>query len=86
MKLAELVTETVKDLPANLLKQYEERAAAERKAGGKIDIDTGLPSISIKMSDDSEYDFQEHEADKLLDGVPSNIDAEDFILAQAQNW
>ena len=69
-----------------LIEQYEERARNEREVGAEIEIDTGLPYISIKMSDDSEYAFQEHEAENLLNDVPDWINAEDYLLAIAQNW
>ena len=74
------------ELSPKLLKQFEERAEAERNAGAEIDIDTGLPSISITMSDGSDYFFQEHEAQAILDEVPDNIHPEDYILAIAQSW
>lgn len=74
------------EIPDWLVKQYEERAEAEREAGGSIEINSGLPYIDITMSDGSVYTFQEHEADELLNEVPDNISAEDYILAQAQNW
>lgn len=73
-------------LPSRLVNQYERRADAERRAGGSIEIDYRLPYIAIEMSDGSEYFFQEYEADNLLDTVPNNINAEDFLLASAQNW
>lgn len=72
-------------LPKKMVKDYENRAKEERKAGGKIEINYKLPYVAIEMSDGSEYFFQEHEASELLDDVPENIDPEDFILAQAQN-
>lgn len=87
MKIRQLLEMTeVQDLSPELLKQYQDRAAAERKAGGSIDIDSSLPFISVVLSDESDYAFQEHEAQKLLDEVPDNISAEDFILATAQSW
>lgn len=73
-------------LPPKMVAQYETRAKHERQGGGNIDIDYSLPSISVTMSSGEDYFFQEHEAQELLDGVPENISAEDFILAQAQGW
>lgn len=84
MKVKDLLE--LQELPDRLAKQYEMRADAERKAGGVIEIDTTLPSISIKLSSGSEYHFQEWEADELLDKVPGGIEPADYILAQAQNW
>ena len=69
-----------------LVKQYEERAQAERDAGGSISINHGLPYISITMSDFTEYFFQGEDAEELLDSTPEWINAEDYILAIAQNW
>lgn len=74
------------ELPDNIVADFEQRAQSEREGGATIDIDFGLPTIAIKMSDGSEYFFQEHEASDLLDDVPENISAEDYILAVAHNW
>jgi len=73
-------------LPKNMVKDYENRARAEQKAGGAIKIDTRMPHIAIKMSDGSEYFLKDEEAQTLLDSVPENIHMDDFILAQAQGW
>lgn len=73
-------------LPDRMVEDYERRAQAERDAGGRIDIDHGLPTVAVTMSDGSEYFFQEHEASELLDEVPENIAEEDYILALAQGW
>jgi hypothetical protein len=75
-----------KSLPENMVKDYEERARAEQEAGATIEINERLPYIAIKMSDGSEYFFQDEEASVLLDEVPDNISAKDFILAIAQGW
>lgn len=75
-----------KSLPENMVKDYEERARSEREAGATIEINEHLPYIAIKMSDGSEYFFQDEEASMLLDEVPDNIRSEDFILAIAQGW
>lgn len=74
------------NLPRHIRIDYEKRADAERRAGGSIRIDKSLPSISVTMSDGGTFFFQEHEATKLLDEVPDNIRAEDYILAVAQGW
>jgi len=84
MKLQDLFE--MRDIPDQLVRQYEERAAAERESGGSVEIETTLPSISVRLSDGSEYFFQEWEADEILEKIPTNIDPEDFILATAQNW
>lgn len=73
-------------LPDWLVTQYEQRAAAEREDGGSCHIDTGIPTVSVKMACGETWFFQEHEAQKLLDEVPDNLRPEDFILASAQNW
>lgn len=69
-----------------LQQQYEERAAAEREAGSTIEINYGLPYVSIRLSGGGEYFFQEHQADDLLATVPEWVAAEDYLLAQAQDW
>lgn len=66
--------------------QFEDRAAAERNAGGRIEINPTADYVSITMSDGGEYFFQDHEADLLLVTVPDWICAEDYLLATAQNW
>jgi len=66
--------------------QYEERAAAEIKGGGRINIETMFPEISITMSNGELYFFDGYDAQEMLEEVPSWISAEDYILAQAQNW
>jgi hypothetical protein len=69
-----------------LNRQYAERAAAERAAGGSIEINEGIPYVAIKLSDGAEYFFQEWQADDLLATVPDWAHREDYLLAQAQNW
>lgn len=73
-------------LKKKILKDYEERAEAERRAGATIDINERLPYVSVEMSDSSEYFFQGQEAEELLAEVPDNISPEDYILAIAQGW
>ena len=79
-------TITEASLAPNILKDFEQRAEAERQAGGFVEINYGLPSVSITLSDGSDYFFQEHEADDLLGEVPTNIADEDYLLAVAQGW
>lgn len=73
-------------LPDWLVKQYEQRAQAEREDGGSCHINTSIPTISIRMANGETWFFQEHEATALLDSVPDNLSPEDFIRASAQNW
>ena len=73
-------------LPPKMVKDYEKRAEYERRDGGYVNIDTRYSTIEVVLSDGSEYFFQDWEADDLLDEVPNNIDAEDYILAIAQGW
>jgi len=75
-----------KEIPQNMVADYEKRAKAERDAGGSVEIDERLPTVAVTMSDGSEYFFQETEASELLDQVPDNMSPEDFILAYAQGW
>ncbi len=67
---------------ADLQMRYD----AEIAAGGKIEIDSMLPTVDIRMSNGDEYSFQEHEASELLDSVPDYLNEEVFILCCAQNW
>lgn len=62
------------------------RAEAERNAGGSIKICPILPTVSIELSDGTEYFCQEEDATRLLSEVPPNVSAEDYILASAQSW
>ncbi len=72
--------------PGWLKKQYEERAAAEREAGGSVEVNPTADYIAVKLSNGEEYTFQGHEVDALMAEVPDDVDPEDFILAIAQNW
>ena len=70
-----------------LAQQYEERADAARQAGWSIEIDDMMPTIAITAPDgETEWFFQEHEADRLLEEVPEWVNAEDYILAQSMEW
>ena len=62
------------------------RHDAEVAAGGHIEIEHGLPSVAVTMSDGSEYFFQEYEASELLDSVPDYVNEKVYILAMAQGW
>lgn len=86
MVLRESQMDEVTTIPPRMVKDYEDRAEAERRAGGSIEIDTRLPTVAITLSDGSEFFFQEREASDLLDTVPYNVNEEDFLLATAPNW
>ena len=73
-----------------IAQDYRKRASSEREAGGSCEIDNSLPSVSIKLSDGSEFYFQEWRADKFLTeakttmrdtGLEGLLPIEDFILA-----
>jgi len=68
-----------------LLQQYTERANAERESGSTVEI-SEMPYVAVTLSCGQEYFFQSDEADDLLNEVPEWINAEDYILATAQNW
>lgn len=74
------------NLPEHICEQFIERANAERLENGFVEIDYNLPTVFIRMSDESEYFFQEQEASELLDSIPDNIYDDDYLLAIAQNW
>ena len=69
-----------------IYEDYEKRARAEKGAGGEIRINYDVPYIKITMSDGSRHEFQDEDAQELLDEVPDEIDAESYILAIAQDW
>lgn len=73
-------------MPKWLVDQYQKRAQAERDAGTTIEINRIMGYIAVAFESGEEYLFDGSETDELLGQVPSNIGAEDFILAQAQNW
>ena len=79
------ITEGAKSVPANIKRDIEKTAKAARRAGDKVEINYGLPYVSVKVGHD-EYFFQEHEASDLLDEVPDNVNDEDYILWVAQGW
>lgn len=85
-KSAKKISENANQLAPNILRDFEKRAEAEKKAGAKVEIDYKLPTLSITMSDGSDFFFQEREASDMLDQVPENINAEDYFLAIAQGW
>lgn len=71
--------------------QIEGAAAAERAAGGKIEINNRLPYVAVTMSYGSEYFFQDSEADDLLTkaekaGEKFGVSEADYILWSAQGW
>ena len=76
----------MKNLPTWLVKQYENRAKNEIEGGTIIEINANLPYISITSANGENWYFDNNDAQKLLDGVPKNIDVETFILATSQNW
>lgn len=73
-------------LPDWLVEQYERRAAAEREDGGSCCVNERLPTVTVKLANGEEYFFQGDEAQRLIDEVPDNMRAADFILASAQSW
>jgi len=74
-------------LPEAMVKDYQERAAAELMCPGTyIKIEREFPVISLCLSDGSNYYFADTEAEDLLSEVPENISPEDYILAIAQSW
>ena len=62
------------------------RHDAELAAGGAIVINHNLPTVSIWLSDGSDFFFQDSEATELLAGVPDYVNEEVFLLAMAQGW
>lgn len=73
-------------LPDWLVKQYEQRARAEREDGGSCSINHSIPTVAVVLANGETWFYQEHEAQALLDEVPDNLSPEDYILASAQSW
>jgi len=69
---------------------YAMRAKAERDAGGSCVVNSSLPTIAIKMSDESEYFFQGEDAENLIEEYESFdwlvVEIEEYLLAIAQSW
>ena len=74
------------ELPDNILADYIRIAEAERAAGAKVEINRAFQYVSIYLSDGMAFYFQGYEADEILSGIPDNISAEDYLLAQAVGW
>jgi hypothetical protein len=75
-----------KRVSAQLAKQIKNIADAERKAGGKVEINSKLPYVSVNNSNGDEYFFQDYSAENLLDEVPDNVNPEDYILFVSTRW
>ncbi len=69
---------------------YCKRAFAERDHGGSCNVNYRLPTVALKMSDESEYFFQGEEAENLIEEYEKIewlvVNFEDYLLAVAQNW
>jgi len=66
----------------DVFNNYRHRAEFEREAGGSVEINRSLPYVAVNLSDGTEYFFQGEEADNLLDEVPDEISAEDYLLGK----
>lgn len=71
--------------------QIEGRALEARRSGQYIDIDWGLPSVTIHRGADDEFHYQEHEASELFDRYRDTVEMtgasmKDVLLASAQEW
>ena len=61
-------------------------ADAERKAGGKVELNKYLGYCAVTTSSEEEYFFQGEDYDTLLAEVPENVQEEDYILYQSTTW
>ncbi len=61
---------------------YQQHAKEERKAGGSVEINYGIPYVAVNLSNGEEYFLQGEDAERLLDEVPDEISAEDWLLAK----
>lgn len=69
-------------LPEFLVEQIQSTANAARAEGQFVSIEYSLPYININNN----YSFQEWAATKLLDDVPEEVTAEDWLLWHVQSW
>lgn len=76
----------MKTLGKRALYNFVETAKFEREAGSVVEIDELLPAISVKMHNGNNYFFQGEDAEYILNDVPENLNAEDYILVLAQGW
>lgn len=68
-------------------KQIEATATLALNEGWSVEIELGLPMVSIINPDgETEWFFQEHEAQDLLDEVPDNVNEEDYLLWSSAGW
>lgn len=80
------MTQVQQEVIPKIRRDIERTADFVRRAGGHVEINYGLPCVSVDCPDGSAYFFQEHEAETLLDRVPPNVFEDDFILWSSQNW
>jgi len=64
---------------------YQMVADTLRQNGDTIVIDRDLPTIEIILST-NEFFFEGQEAQDLLDRVPDDVSAEDYLLVKSQGW
>jgi len=72
-------------------KQIQSEADEARNEGSTVIVDPNLPSVSVRLSNGSAYDFQESEALALLEEFESRaelygVSVEDAILYSAVGW
>lgn len=77
-----------KRVSTDLRKQIERVSAAARKEGQYVEINTSVDDevFVYRGEDGDEYTFRHNEARDLLNEVPPNVAAEDYILWKAQSW
>lgn len=71
---------------ATTIDQIQMTAHYAREEGWEVDIDTRFPTIDISFEGETEWYFQEHEAQRLLDEVPEDVSAEDYLLWSSAGW
>ena len=73
-------------LPQYLIDHIEAVAEEQREEGWVISVNYALPTVSISFEGETEYFFQGEEAENLLEDVPEEVYAADYILYSSINW
>jgi hypothetical protein len=70
----------------NIKNDIEKTAKSFFEAGGKIDINYGLPYIAIDQPNGENYYFQEDEASEMLKDIPDNVNDKDYFAWYSRHF
>ena len=70
-----------------MIEEIQKTADVNYGFGWRIEINSKIPTVAIKNPDgETEWFFQEHEADDLLESIPEDVNEEDYLLWAMQGW